>query len=107
MNKQGFQILKELLEEVKLEIKEIGPCDHSVGICICELYNLVNKADQYIIDICTQKCSICKNVILLDESYIQNCDGVQHLNCYNKTDSEVDEDLLNDPMLDIDPFEKL
>lgn len=36
----------------------------------------------YVVEQCTRKCAICAVTILNDESYIQNCDGVQHIRCY-------------------------
>ncbi len=84
MDNRGLILLRNLLGELRTTIKEIGSCDHSVGHCVCDLIHLADETDQYIIDICTQKCPICDEIILLDESYIQNCDGVQHLDCYLK-----------------------
>ena len=80
MDNKGLSLLKELLDETKLTVIKIGPCD--INICICGLKDLIERVDKYITDTCTQKCTLCENTILLDESYIQNCDGVQHVNCY-------------------------
>jgi len=82
MDNKGISLLQKLLVEVKQEIIDIGGCDHSVYICCCHLKYLVEDTDKYLLNLLIQKCSICKKVILLDQSYIQNCDGVQHVDCY-------------------------
>lgn len=37
-------IFKQLLTELRESIKEIGGCDHGVGICVCHLHKLADDA---------------------------------------------------------------
>ena len=39
-----FDMLVELTKEWEEELKEIGGCDHSVGLCVCGLKKMVDDA---------------------------------------------------------------
>jgi len=43
-----FEIFYELLNIAKQTVKDVGGCDHSVGICICELYRTIEDAEKII-----------------------------------------------------------
>jgi hypothetical protein len=36
-------ILKECLEIIDMDIKEVGPCEHSVNICVCGLESTAER----------------------------------------------------------------
>jgi len=40
-----FDALTMALEELKITLKEIGPCDHSVNICCCNLIRTIEKTE--------------------------------------------------------------
>lgn len=82
MNIKGITLLQKSLSELKDCLEDIGGCDHSVGLCCCTLKYLIEDIEKYTTDWATEKCTVCSNTILRDESYIQNCDGIQHLSCY-------------------------
>ena len=91
MDTKGLRLLQSSLIELQTYVEGIGGCDHSVNIYCCKLNDLIEDIKKYTINWATQKCPICDNVILRDESYIQNCDGIQHLNCYNNMTGAVSE----------------
>jgi hypothetical protein len=49
MTKKEFEIFKELVGEVELFLEAEGGCDHSVGICCCQTYQLLENAREIIL----------------------------------------------------------
>ena len=43
-----YEALKALIPELQEYIKDIGDCDHSVGICFCGLFNKLELVEQAI-----------------------------------------------------------
>lgn len=37
-------ILRDVTDEFEVLVSEAGPCDHSVGICLCGYYRLIAEA---------------------------------------------------------------
>lgn len=40
------ELSRKALKELKQVIIDYGPCDHSVGICICDLIRLADQLDE-------------------------------------------------------------
>lgn len=70
MNTTGVTLLNRCLTELKLEC-----------VC-CKSSELIKEIENYVLDWTKERCSVCQEVILKDLSYIQNCNGIQHLGCY-------------------------
>ena len=49
MDNKGLNIIKRLVEEVKITTEDVGTCDHSVGLCICHLSHLVYDTEEFLI----------------------------------------------------------
>jgi len=49
MDNKGLNIIKRLIEEVKIIMDDTGGCDHSVGLCICHLSQLIYDAEEFFI----------------------------------------------------------
>lgn len=47
MDNKGIELLKELLAELTIRIKELGPC-HSNNVRICEWKTLIEKTESYL-----------------------------------------------------------
>lgn len=46
--KRDFEIVVEMYQELKELVEGLGKCDHSVGICACGLYDLLEKGKNLI-----------------------------------------------------------
>ena len=82
MDKIGLDLMRRLVAEAIITAEKVGLCEYDINICICKLANLIDISEAYLSEQYNQKCTICNETILRDESYIQNCDGVQHIDCY-------------------------
>lgn len=40
------QLLRECRKELKQVVKDMGGCDHSVGVCCCDLIYLIERVDR-------------------------------------------------------------
>ena len=49
MDNKGLNIIKRLIEEVKITMDDVGGCDHSVGLCVCHLEQLIYDAEEFLI----------------------------------------------------------
>ena len=38
--------LRKCVDALKAELKEIGPCDHSVGVCVCPVIEAIAQAER-------------------------------------------------------------
>jgi hypothetical protein len=47
--KREWSIFRELVTVLEEDIKALGPCDHSVNLCICGLVSLRQQA-QWVLD---------------------------------------------------------
>ena len=41
-----YETLKAVLPELKQYVEDVGDCDHSVGICICGLFNKLDNIEK-------------------------------------------------------------
>jgi len=49
MDSKGLNIIKRLLEEVKITMEDQESCDHSVGVCVCPLEQLIYETEDFLI----------------------------------------------------------
>lgn len=48
MSKQAHELIQRLRDEVKWTLDVMGECDHDVGICRCDVVDLLRDADEYL-----------------------------------------------------------
>lgn len=70
-----------LLKEAKLSSDASGPCDHSVGICCCDLVRTITVAEEIINEL-NQVTSVFRN----QEALIKALEGFGHIAPYMDTD---------------------
>ena len=96
--KMFLEVLRPIRDYIKLELEENGGCDHSVGICACSIYSLLedierelNPSEEHFCEECGEK----KDFKLFDNSLIcSNCKAICH-SCgetYDKIDMDFNSD---------------
>lgn len=55
MDNKGIEIIKDLLAELVINIEELGPCEHSVNVCVCGWVNLRERTEDYLSSLDKQK----------------------------------------------------
>jgi len=49
MDSKVLNLISRLLEEVKITMEDAGTCDHSVGLCVCHLEQLIYEIEDFLI----------------------------------------------------------
>lgn len=76
MENKGIRLLIDCLDKLSTKCACVT--------CTKSNNDLIGLIKVYLQEVITTKCTICNITILMDESYIQNCDGMQHIQCYMK-----------------------